>query len=271
MADLWKSTWARDGYGNPINSLRGALNIHDADVHIYPINHYIYQVLTTYTLASPIASQATSFTLTNATGLVAGNRLHLTDTANNDHDHDILMVISVVGNVVTVNRPIDFAYAVATTTVDKVAIDMNVLGSLASSQKYILYPSPGEVWHLTSMDFIMTDNTAMDDGTFGGLVALANGVVIRTYNINTNTYETFSHWRTNNSFIRDGFAVNYSAKAPSGTFGFSGSLDFHQKYGSIVRLANTTTEQIRMEFLIQDDLSGLLSFSIKFHGHIETA
>lgn len=271
MSDLQKPTWARDGYGNPIGSLKGALNTHDADVHTSPTNHYFFQDLANYTLALPIASQNTSLTVTNATGVVVGSRLHLTDTSNNNHDHDILLVTVVVGNVITVNRPIDKAYAVATTIVTRVTVEMTVLGSLASPQSFKLLPSPGEVWHLTSLDFSITDNVAMDDATFGGVPQLTNGTVIRLVDSVNSIYETFSHWRSNSSFNKDGFLTVYSSKAPSGVYGFSGSLDFHTRYGAIVRLANTTTETIYMEVLIQDDLSSLSTFEIKVHGHIETA
>lgn len=271
MSDLQKPTWARDGYGNPIGSLKGALNTHDADVHTNPVNHFVYQELATYTLSLPITSQNISLTVTNATGIIIGSRLHITDNANTNHDHDILLVTNVVGNVVTVNRPIDKSYAVATTVVKRVSIELNILGSLASPQSFRLFPSPNEVWHLTSLDFTMTDNVAMDDSTFGGLTQLTNGVVIRAVDVVNGGYETFSVWRTNASFVRDGFLTAYSSKAPAGVYGYNGSLDFHQKYGSIVRLANTATETSYVEVLIQDDLSGLSTFEIKFHGHIETA
>ena len=271
MPDLRRPTWAMDGTGRPVNSLSGALNVHDADVHIHPVNHYFYQELATYALASPITSQNTSLTVTNATGIVAGSRLHITDTANSNHDHDILLVVTVVGNVVTVNRPIDKAYAIATTVIKRVTIEMTVVGSLASPQSFKLLPSPGEVWHLTSLDFSITDNAAMDDATFGGVPQLTNGVIIRGIDSTLNEYETFSHWRTNASFGKDGFSTSYSSKAPAGVYGFSGSLDFHTRYGAIVRLSNTTTEVSYMEILIQDDLSSLSTFEIKVHGHIETA
>jgi len=270
MPDLRRPTWAMDGSGNPLGSLKGALNTHDADVHWFPTNHYFYQNVANYALSTPVTSQATSMTLTSVVGLAIGNRLHVTDTANNNHDHDILLITNIVGNVVTINRPIDKDYAVATTVVTKVNIEINGVGSLASPQIYTVLPSPGEVWHLTSMDFTMTDNVAMDDATFGGLPQLANGVVIRAKDTINGAYETFSHWRSNSSFSLDGFLTSYSSKAPSGVYGYIGSLDFHQRYGAIVRLANTATETTFMEVLVQDDLSGLSSFRIKVHGHIET-
>lgn len=271
MPDLQKPTWAMDGYGSPIGSLRGALNIHNADVHQTPINHYFYQNLGAYTLSLPINAQDSSMTLTSVTGIVAGSRLHLTDSSNLNHDHDLLLVISVVGNVVSVNRPIDKAYAVATTSVTRVNIDINTSGTVAAPQVYTLLPSPGEVWHLTSMDFSMTDATAMDDSTFGGLVQLTNGVVVRQHDVMNNSYETFSHWRYNSAFNVDGFITNYASKAPSGVYGYSGSLDFNQRYESIVRLANTATEVVQMEVLVQDNLTGLSTFRMKVHGHIETS
>lgn len=267
--ELERPSWAFDGYGRPVNSLNGAINIHDADVHRQPVNHFLYVEDGSYTLASAITSQDTSFTVTSAVGLVVGNRIHITDSATGAHDHDLAIITNIAGNVVTINRPFDKSYAVATTTIIQLTVEMNVVGSLASPVHYKVLPSPNEVWHINSIDFTITDNAAMDDALFGGIPALANGVVIRLVDAVNGIYETFSSWRTNASFSKDGFLTAYATKAPSGFYGYSGSMDIHARYGSVVRMANTSTENIYMEVLVQDDLSALASFEIKVHGHIE--
>lgn len=248
---------------------RGALNIHDADTHIVPVNHFAYFEGATYTLSVAIASQSTSLALTAVAGLAVGDRLHLTDTATGAHDHDLLRITAIVGNVVTVNRPIDFDYAIATTTVQRVVVNMNVAGTLAAPISYVLKVTPGEVWHLTALDFNITDNAAMDDSLFGALAALTNGVVIRQVDVTNGTYQTFSVWKDNSSFIKDSFGVQYSTKAPAGSEGVRGTLNFHNVYGAIVRIANTSIEEMYVEILIQDNLSAITTFEIKFHGHIE--
>lgn len=258
-----------DSDGNPINSLHGAINIHDADVHHEPMNHFFYKEFESYTLASPIASQDSQMVVTDATGILVGDYIHLTDTANNNHEHDLLRVTVVSGTTITFNRKVDKAYAVATSTVKRMTTNMNLSGTLALPQIFTVLPSPGEVWHITALDFAIIDNVEMDDAKFGGITELTNGVVIRQHDSVNNEYETFSAWRNNQSFALDGFDVDYPTKAPAGSYGYRGSMDIHKQYGSIVRLANTDTETIAMEVLIQDDLSTLTSFRIKIHGHIE--
>jgi len=256
------------GDGETIGSLSNAVNIHDADVHIAPVNHTLYAQGASYTLASDVTKQDKSIIVTDATGLVIGDLLHITDTSNNSHDHDLLRITSISTNTLTLNRPIDKAYLAASTTINLVVVNMSVVGTLASPISYKVFPSPGEVWHIVSLDFSMEDQTAMDDATFGGLPALTNGVVIRAVDSVNGTYETFSNWEHNGDFKEDGFYVEYSAKAPAGFYGFSGNMNVKERYGAVVRLANTSTETIYLEILIQDNLSGLDSFEVKVHGHI---
>lgn len=256
------------GDGETIDSLSNAINIHDADVHRVPINHLFYQERLIYTLTADITSQDRSFTVTDATGLAVGDKLHLTDTSNNNHEAVPLIITTIVTNTITINRPIDYDYLAASTEVVEITTSMNVDGSV-TPQSFIVLPSPGMVWHITSMDFSITDQTAMDDAKFGGITALTNGVMIRGVDSVSSNYLTFSVWQKNSDFNLDAFTTNYAAKAPSGFYGYSGTMNIHDKYTSIVRLANTATETIYMEVLVQDDLSTLDTFEIKVHGHIE--
>lgn len=263
--------WTGDAGGKWVPThLRGAINFHDAHVHVEPINHFLYQEISSTTITADITSQDTTIALTNVVGLVAGtSKLHVTDTITHAHDHEILLVVGIVGNVVTVHRPIDRDYTIAGTLVQVVTTNMAVAGTLAAPQSFIVIPSPGEIWHLSSMDFSIIDDVVMDDAKFGGLVALTNGTVIRAVDSVNGIYETFSTWRANEDFALDRFNITYSAKAPAGSYGFRGNMALHEGYGSIVRLANTTTETIYMEVLVQDDISALTSFKLKVHGHIE--
>lgn len=250
--------------------LRGAFNIHDADPHWEPINHFMWQPISSTTITADITSQDTHINLTSVAGLVAGiSKLHLSDMATSAHDHSMLLVTNIVGNLVTVNRPIDHDFSVAGTIVDVVNTNMAVAGTLAAPVSFILIPSPGEIWHISSLNFSIIDNAAMDDSLFGSLPALTNGVVIRSVDSVNSVYESFSTWQANEDFGLDNFEVEYATKAPAGSYSFRGNMNVHEGYGSIVRLANTSDETVYMEVLIQDDLSTQTSFTIKMHGHIE--
>lgn len=263
-----KSTKLRDASGNPINSLEGAIDIHDADVHREAVNHYLYRELANYTLAADVSSQATQITLTSVTGVVIGSDFHMRDTATGNHDHTFVTVTNIVGNVVTLNRPLDNSYLAASTIVTRISRNMNVVGSLGTPIIYLLKPTEGQAWHINSISFSMTDTTAMDDATFGGRTALPNGVSVRLHDITNGTYNTYSFWRKNSDFYLDCFTPSYADKAPSGYYGFRGKLFIKDSYGAVVYLANTVSSEIQLEVLIQDDLSVLDTFEITVHAHI---
>lgn len=260
-----------DGVVDPIGSLSGAINTHDADVHIHPLSHFVFKKGTTYTLASDAAVGATSLVLTSVVGLLVGDYLHITDTSNNNHEHCMPVVTNIAVNTITLDRPLDRIFLAATTTVDKVLINLGVAGTLASPQIYVLQPDPGSTWHVTSMSFTILDNAAMDDNTFGGLASLTNGVVFRVKDILSGTYTTLFKWKNNTSPVLDGFTTAYNARAPSGYYGYTGQIDGRNVYGAIFRLANTLTETSQLEILIQDDLSGLVDFKVKLQGHTESS
>lgn len=253
-----------DGLGGPITSLRGGLDIHDSDVHREYITHYLYQHLATYTLSAPITKEAYQFTVTNATGIIVGSYFHIIDNNTGAHDHELLIVTAVNTNTITVNRPLDYSYTVAGTAVNRVNREANVNGSIASPIKFILTPPPGEVWHLGTLNITMRDDSEMDDAKFGGVAALTNGVLLRVKDVNDN-YDTIFHARSNSALFRKGCDLEYSTKAPAGTYGLRAKLSIKDEVDAVIRLTSTDT----LELVIQDDLTGLLGFSVVALGHIE--
>jgi hypothetical protein len=280
VANLWKRVGTSsplpiglyDGSGNKLNSFSGALNVHDADVHTESVVHYVFQDSgSPYTLSVNAAQLDTSITLTSVVGLSVNDYLHITDTSNNNHEHSAQQITAIVGSVVTLSNPLDHAFLAASTTVQKILRNMNLSGSIGSPQIFKLQPSLSETWHITHISVSITDNSVMDDATFGGISALANGLVVRVVNATTTDYFTLFRWKTNSSFQRDAVSYEYNAKAPSGVYGFTAHIELKNTYGTIARIANTATENIYLDFLIQDNLTALSTLEIKCHGHIETA
>lgn len=260
-----------DGYGNPLSSFRGALDVHDSDVHSVAINHYFWRDLATYTLAADVPAQSISASFTSIVGIVVGSDFHFNDAATGAHDHTFATVTAVnpVGNVVTFNRPLDNAYTAASTTVTRISRNMNQVGALGAPVAYRVRPTVGQIWHGVSLSFSITDNDPMDDATFGGLPPLPNGVAVRIHDVTAGTYGTYSFWRKNSDFFLDCFDPKYADKAPSGSYGYRGKLFVKDSYGAIVKLFNTVDQITELEILIQDDLSGLQTFEMTVHGHLE--
>lgn len=146
---------------------------------------------------------------------------------------------------------------------EKVVVNMNVNGSLSSPIIYEIKPPDDEIWHITRTLISITDQTVMDDSKFGGIAALANGVVLRE---NKTINDTITIWKSNQTMIEDMFNVVYSDKAPAGYYGLRGEYYF----GDIaVALKLDGSIGDKLEILIQDDLRNLDTFKIKAQAHKE--
>lgn len=255
----------QDGYGNQINSVGGAINVHQADVHNVVINQYIHQdtaVVTTIAVQTSIGD--VSFTVADSTGFVAGSFIHInTTTIETTHPE----IISVVGNVITVDRPLDRVHFVGD-IIDKVFIDMafaGQVGTLAAPQIYVGEPPPGEVWHITRLLFSMIHGTAGDLGLFGNLAALTNGVVIRSKV--SGQFGTLTNWKINGDIKTDMYDVDFDPRSGGqGNFGTSGRGSF-SRTGAVLRLDGNQGDQFQV--LVQDDITDLGFFAMKIQGHLE--
>lgn len=253
-----------DGYGNPIKSLDGAVNIHDADIHTRIVNDRFRQHTTpSTTLAVDAAAQATSITVTSAVGFAVGDFLHIQNgTIETTHPQ----ITAIVGAVFTLDRPLDNPYSIGD-TVQKTLQTMNVVGTLASPQSFKVQPYSTDVWHLTRILIEMTHGTAGDNGLFGDLPALTNGVLLRRYDGTSGLYNTFTNWKTNSDIVTDMYDVTYSSRSGGGGSYGTNARGTFTNAGAVVRLDAAAGDFL--EILVQDNLSALASFRVKAQGHYE--
>ena len=253
-----------DGYGNPIGSFRGAIDIHNADVHREIVNrvfHLHTGVITTFAADAPAGS--TEIELASATGFAVNDYMHI---ENGVVEQVHPRINSLVGTTATLDRPLDNEFVIGD-SIEKSILSMNVLGSLASPVSFKVIPSSSEVMHLTRILIEMTHGTAGDNGLFGDLPALLNGVVLRRYDGTTGTYATFTNWKTNSDIVTDTGDVNYAQRSSGGGEYGTNSEGKFSDAGAIVYLDGSVGDYI--EVLIQDDLTQLNSFRIKAQGHFE--
>jgi hypothetical protein len=112
----------------------------------------------------------------------------------------------------------------------------------------------------------MTHGSAGDLGLFGNLAALTNGVLLRA-KINGN-YGTLTNWKTNANIKTDMFDVVFDNRSGGGgTWGTTGRGTFREA-GAVLRLDGDTADQF--ELYVQDDLTTLLTFTMKVQGHLES-
>ena len=245
-----------------------ALVVHNEDIDVQLINFLMHEETgTTFTLASAITSGDTSITVTDATGLIVGDRLEITEGIN--IQFSLPVITNIAAGVLTLDGPIDDAFTVAA-TVELVEVNMAVSGTLGTPVAYVIKPHASQIWHLTRLNFSMVHKSAAADNLFGSLPALTNGVVLRSHTA-LNGILTLANWKNNQDFREDMFDVVYSDKAGPSLFGTSGRWSFKQRTDTVIRLDGAAGDFL--EVLVQDDLTAvsneIADFQIKLQGHID--
>lgn len=250
-----------DGYGNPIKSNLGALNVTLSDTNFSIVNTFFKrQAGIPTTLAANSAVGATSLNLVSAAGVFVGHQLDIYD----GEDEKVFPTVnSIAGNIVTLDKPLDNAYT-AGDSVDDIIVNMNLVGTLAAPQSFKVKPLPGEEIDFTRILIEMTHGGAGDNGLFGDLTELSNGVVLRVYKGATNKFQSLTVWKTNSDIAVDMYDVSYTTRSGGGGSYGTNARGTFQKTGAVVRLNGDDGDY--MEILIQDDLTGLASFRIKAQG-----
>ena len=263
MSDLTPYDGDLDLGTTRVKVVQGAINVHVADIHEVPVNEFFHlHDGTTTTLTTAISVGDTSLAVTSATGFVVGHYIHI---LNGDNEYVYPKITAIVSNVITVDSPFSNAYPTAGTSIEHIIIDLsNTAGTLASPKSYKIIPQGAEKFHLLRMIGSIVSAAAPDDGKFGSLTALTNGVVIRGYDGTSGTFAKFTTWHDNSDIINDMFDVVYSDAPKFGLYGtrFRWTIS---KVGVAVKLSAEAGDYI--EILIQDDLTGLDSFTIKAQGH----
>jgi len=242
---------------------KGALSIHDADVHNTIINRYVHKELgASTTLSANSAINDYVITVTSAVGFSVGEYLHVNSTTE-EATHPRITGIS--GNDLTLDRRLDKAHFIGD-EVNEAVVDMtSLVGAMASPQEYVAGPPTGEVWHVTRILFSMTHGTAGDNGLFGNLTALTNGVLLRA-RIN-GEYGTLTNWKTNGDIKTDMFNVEFDSRSGGGgAYGTSGRGTFTET-GAVLRLDGDNNDQF--EIYVQDDITTMDVFTMKVQGHVE--
>lgn len=260
-----RDNYLHDANGNAIGSLRGALNIHDADVHMVPVNEYFSRLTgVSDTLASIASVGNTSINVTNGALFAVGDFIEF-NVSPTESIYKQITVIAV--NTLTLDGPLDNAYAIGD-EVRVVSIGMNVAGTLASPASFKFIPDGGQIWHIVRFLFSMTHNTAGDLGLFGNLPKLTNGAVLRAFDGTSGSFRTFMNIKSNADTKNNMYDVDFDTRSGGGgIYGTSGRGSIKIGTGAVPNLVASNGDYF--EILIQDDLSGLNSFRMKVQGHIE--
>jgi hypothetical protein len=245
-------------------STDGNVEVEVQDQTTPPVDAYFSQSISNFTLAvdatiSTVSVLNYSFTAAPGHGIIISDEILLLDTANSR----VLQafIVNVVGDVITIDRPIDHAFPVATTLGRIITCEMAVAGSLASPQIFSIRAGiiPTD---LTRFIIGMLGTSTMDDGLFGDIPALTNGLVFRIVNSYQKTIFNFKRNLDIKQFCYD---LSYSSRAPAGQTGLIARITFagQDKHGVALRIADDDV----LQWVVQDDLTGLDSLKISAMGH----
>lgn len=248
-----------------VSSYRGALNVNSAWVHRKIVNETFHQHTANITNpTNPISEGDTSFVVDDATGFVTLDEIKIEEGSL--QEIGILTLTDVTGTTFTLDRPLANDYTTAAEIIEVSTNMAAIAGTLASPQIYEIDPPPLTIWQITRILFTITDNLAPDDGKFGGIPALENGVVIRAITA-AGRVVAFANWKTNGDMRRDMYDVTFTDKAPAGNHGVNGRWTF-TKAEVVAELDGNGTPIQSMQILIQDDLTDLLTFTMKAQGRV---
>ncbi|MCK4818549.1 hypothetical protein KA005_22455 [bacterium] len=229
-----------------------------------PIDTRINRIVDdTITLAAVPTVDQYDLTLTTGHGVIIGNNLAFLEQ-NGDPQIYFGEVLNVVGDVVTMDTPVPFAFTPATTVVLSFNSNLNVDGSGTTVVSSLINVFDVSL-DLTRFLFHITDGSAMDDGLFGSRTKLTRGIVLRKKLVSGN-YINYFNIKTNGEFGELGYDIAYDEKAPAGLFGFRARLTYagQAKHGVVIRLRPGEI----IELLIQDDITTQTSFFMMVQGHV---
>jgi len=226
------------------------------------VDAYFVREVATFTLSANATLLAATFAATAGHGITTGMVVCFRE-GDRFYQGE---VTNVSTNTITVDSPLDFAFTTACAAI-RGTYNANLNGTQANPIIFRVTPvgmQAGIIWHINRIIITMTDASAMDDAMFGGLTALTNGVLVRTTGSHVNN---LFNVKSNGEFALRAYDASYASKAPSGSYGFRVRSSFNgaDKRGTPVRLAVDSADSL--EVVIQDNLTGLVSFNIVAQGH----
>lgn len=232
---------------------------------IIPLSRSLYQP----SLTADTAIDDTTIVVDVADGFIDGAQIVLADPTTGRY-YIAHQVGAIATLTVTVDTPLDAIYSSATTEVSVGTHDIqSAAGTLASPVIYSVRAGeqtdiPVEV-DITRLIFTCTSATASDFTNFCGITSLTNGLVLRrTDGTQSNIFNVKSNLDLAN--IMYDFQIFLSSIGQQGIDGFMGRLTFggQNKMGVVIRLGPGED----LELLVQDDITGLTTFSVIAEGHV---
>ena len=256
--------------GNPIatkHETDGAYSTVKQDNYAPAIIAHFNQVTNSTTLSVAAVQFAYTITVTDTTGFVDDKYIVLFDVVSNRFS-TFHQIGAPAGNVITLDTQIDFAYPIGT-FVDSSIVNMNVDGSVTPQifglRGLGVAPGVSLAFDLTRIIFYCITDTAVNLVKFGDLAALTRGLCLRE----RTTGATYNIFNVKSNGEIAGIMLDWypyaSGLGSQAVNGFSARLTFNgdEKLGVVKRLRPGED----LEFIIQDDLTDIISLQVVAEGH----
>lgn len=224
------------------------------------VNLYLYRNEVSPTLTSAVTAEDTVISINDNAGISNGDAITFYENSNFSQSI-VKSTTAPPAATLTMQSPIDRSYTTGA-TVEIGAWNMNANGSVGAIEFYIC-PPPDLKFHITTIGFSMRDDSDMDSGKFGGLAALANGLLLRKEN---GVLQNLLLVVNNLGFAEQGYDLTYDDKAPAGTYGVRFRKDMIGRMGVVVELDGSSSDTLKA--IVRDDLSGLVQITCTVMGHV---
>jgi hypothetical protein len=176
-------------------------------------------------------------------------------------------VVAVATNDITLGHYISVLTNSTTIVSSKrVTRNMAVNGSLGSPVVFEFGPPDDITWQITRAILSMKLTSAGDEGKFGNIAALTNGVFFGIVGDLGSAY--FQNYRTNSDFRSSAFDLVYPDRSGgTGDYGLATRKTFagQNKSGVAINLRGNLNERIQL--IVQDDLTAITEMTYVLMGH----
>lgn len=225
-----------------------------------PFQHILMREDKTDILLTSIANRG-DYTINVTSGhgftAIAGETVVLMEGEN----YHQTSVVSVSTDIITLRTPIPNTFSTSAIVI-RGNVNMNVDGS-STPQEFVYYKRSGvpmdvQYAHIT----IWNVSVQGDDGTFGDLAELTNGLIFQKDDgINV----PLGNYKTNTDFKEFGANLSYNDKSGgTGQYGIDASFDIKKVYGVVIRLDPDTNDKFIA--IVRDNLSTLPRLRVAIMG-----
>ncbi|MEJ2043710.1 MAG: hypothetical protein P8X74_03560 [Reinekea sp.] len=245
----------------------GGVPVNIQDQTTKPVILNFNNVTNSTTLKADATKGAKTIDLASTTGSADGKYIIIFDPSSLNFSFYTQIGAAAV-DTITLDSPLDFDYP-AGSYVDLANIDMSVNGDVTPVTFGLRGAgSPPGVdlsVHITGINFFCIAATAVDLTKFADIAALTKGLILRKRD---GTFQNIVNIKNNAmiSAFSERFTITQATNPVQGEDGFYGSARFAGQDNLGVAINLNIGEDL--EFIVQDDLTGITYLSISATGHV---